>query len=66
MKPRLVRANPLVREGAGQVALERGLLVHRLEQPYRPGFNLLDASLLDDGSTFVGKVRANLRGMSWC
>ena len=52
MTPRLVRANPLVREDAGRVALERGPLVYCLEQPDQPGFNLMDASLLDDGSSF--------------
>ncbi len=62
MKPRLVRANPLVREDAGRVALERGPLVYCLEQPDQPGFNLFDASLLDDGSSFAGEFKADLLG----
>jgi uncharacterized protein len=62
MRPRLVRANPLVREDAGRVALERGPLVYCLEQPDQPGFNLFDASLLDDGSSFVSAFQADLLG----
>jgi DUF1680 family protein len=62
MKPRLVRANPLVREDAGRVALERGPLVYCLEQPDQPGFNLFNASLLDDGSEFKSEFRADLLG----
>ena len=62
MQPRLVRANPLVREDAGRVALERGPLVYCLEQPDQPGFNLFDASLLDDGSNFVSAFQADLLG----
>jgi uncharacterized protein len=60
--PRLVRANPLVREDAGRVALERGPLVYCLEQPDQPGFNLFDASLLDDGSSFAGSFQPDLLG----
>ena len=62
MAPRLVRANPLVREDAGRVALERGPLVYCLEQPDQPGFNLLDATLLDDGSSFVSGFQPDLLG----
>jgi uncharacterized protein len=62
MKPRLVRANPLVREDAGRVALERGPLVYCLEQPDQPGFNLLDATLLDDGTGFVTGFQPELLG----
>jgi DUF1680 family protein len=62
MKPRLVRANPLVREDAGRVALERGPLVYCLEQPDQPGFDLLDASLLDDGTGFVSAFQPDLLG----
>jgi DUF1680 family protein len=57
-----VRANPLVREDAGRVALERGPLVYCIEQPDQPGFNLFDASLLDDGSSFVSAFQADLLG----
>ncbi len=62
VKPRLVRANPLVREDAGRVALERGPLVYCLEQPDQLGFNLLDAALLDDGSGFVSDFQKDLLG----
>jgi len=62
MKPRLVRANPLVREDAGRVALELGPLVYCLEQPDQLGFNLFDASLLDDGSAFVSDNKPDLLG----
>jgi DUF1680 family protein len=62
MKPRLVRANPLVREDAGRVALEYGPLVYCMEQPDQPGFNLFDASLLDDGSNFSSEFKPDLLG----
>ena len=63
MHPRLVRANPLVREDMGRVAVERGPLVYCLEQPDQPGIHLFDASLLVDGSeTFVGEFRPDLLG----
>jgi DUF1680 family protein len=62
MKPRLVRANPLVREDAGRVALERGPLVYCLEQPDQPGFSLPDVTLLDDGSSFASDFQPDLLG----
>ena len=62
MKPRLVRANPLVREDAGRVALERGPLVYCLERPDQFGFNLFDASLLDDGTSFGSDYQPDLLG----
>lgn len=62
MKPRLVRANPLVRENAGRLAVERGPLVYALEQPDQAGFNLFDASLLIDGSGFVSDFQPGLLG----
>jgi hypothetical protein len=62
MRARLVRANPLVREDAGRVALERGPLVYCLEQPDQQGFNLWDATLLDDGSSFVSGFQPDLLG----
>ena len=61
-RPRLVRANPLVREDAGRVALEYGPLVYCLEQPDQLQFNLFDASLLDDGSSFVSEFKPDLLG----
>jgi DUF1680 family protein len=60
--PRLVRANPLVREDAGRVAVERGPLVYCLEQPDQPDLNLFDASLLVNGPAFLGEYRADLLG----
>jgi hypothetical protein len=62
LTPRLVRANPLVREDAGRVALERGPLVYCLEQPDQPVTNLFDATLLMDGSNFTSDFRADLLG----
>jgi len=62
MKPRLVRANPLVREDAGRVALEWGPLVYCLEQPDQTGASLFDASLLDDGTGFVSAFKPELLG----
>jgi DUF1680 family protein len=66
MRARLVRANPLVREDAGRLALERGPLVYCLEQPDQPGFNLLDATLLDDGSSFVSGFQPICWAAFWC
>jgi DUF1680 family protein len=62
ISPRLVRANPLVRENAGRLAVERGPLVYCMEQPDQPGFNLFDASLLIDGTGFVSAYRSDLLG----
>ena len=62
MKARLVRANPLVREDAGRVAVERGPLVYCLEQPDQPGFDLFDASVLVDGSGFTNEFEPDLLG----
>jgi uncharacterized protein len=62
LKPHLIRANPLVREDAGRVALERGPLVYCLEQPDQPTFNLFDASLLLNGTPFTGEYQADLLG----
>jgi len=62
MTPRLVRANPLVREDVGRVALERGPLVYCLESADQPGFNLFDAALLDDGAGFVAESKPDLLG----
>jgi len=62
MKTRLVRANPLVREDVGRVALERGPLVYCLEQPDQPGIDLFDASLPLDAAGFSSEFRADLLG----
>ncbi len=62
MRPRLVRANPLVREDVGRVAVERGPLVYCLEQPDQPDSNLFDLSLTGGGSGFDSEWRADLLG----
>jgi len=62
VQPRMIRANPLVREDAGRVAVERGPLVYCLEQPDQPGFQLSDASLLMDGSMFAGEFERDVLG----
>ncbi len=54
LHPHLVRANPLVREDAGRVAVERGPLVYCLEKQDQQGVSLFDAS-------GVGRWRRNLR-----
>jgi len=47
MAPQLVRANPLVREDAGRVAIQRGPVVYSLESPGQPALSsLFDAELV--------------------
>jgi hypothetical protein len=45
MKPRLTASNPLVRENAERVAVERGPLVYCLEQPDNAAVRLFDAEI---------------------
>jgi DUF1680 family protein len=46
MTPRVIAANPLVRENRGRVAVERGPLVYCLEQPDQPGLaSIFDVTL---------------------
>jgi hypothetical protein len=45
MKPRLTASNPLLRENAGRVAVERGPLVYCLEQPDNAAVRLFDAEI---------------------
>jgi uncharacterized protein len=58
--PRLIEANPRVRENFGRVAVERGPLVYCLEQPDNPGVDVLDAILAPGG--FTEKLRQDLSG----
>jgi DUF1680 family protein len=61
IKPRLVRANPLVREDAGRVAVERGPVVYCIESADQPGLgSLFDAELASPGEDFGEEFRANL------
>ena len=62
MRPRLERANPLVREDAGRLAVARGPLIYCLEQPDQLGFNLFNASLLIDGTDFISEYQPDLLG----
>jgi len=66
MKPRLTASNPLVRENAGRVAVERGPLVYCLEQPDNMATRLFDASITISGNTpsasFVEERRPDLLG----
>lgn len=61
MTPRLTAANPLVRENAGRVAVERGPLVYCLEQPDNVAVRLFDASIATSGR-FVEERRPDLLG----
>lgn len=61
MKPRLTASNPLVRENAGRVAVERGPLVYCLEQPDNMATRLFDAAIAPSGS-FVEERRPDLLG----
>ena len=59
MSPQLIRANPLVREDAGRVAVERGPLVYCMESADQaPGVSLFDMELA--GGTFREEFRRDL------
>ncbi|WP_180538082.1 glycoside hydrolase family 127 protein [Nevskia soli] len=64
MTPRLTASNPLVRENAGRVAVERGPLVYCLEKPDQPiALSLFDESLeLTPNTRFKEQRRADLLG----
>jgi DUF1680 family protein len=63
MAPRLTRANPLVREDAGRVAIERGPLVYALESADQPGIgSLFDAELVAGRQPFQEKFEGDLLG----
>lgn len=61
MTPRLVRANPLVAENVGKVAVERGPLVYCLEQVDHPNDSIFDL-LLDPSAGFSEEFRPDLLG----
>jgi uncharacterized protein len=64
VSPRLVQANPLVRENVGRVAVERGPLVYCLEQADQHGVaSVLDAALLiGTNAKFNSRFRPDLLG----
>jgi len=63
MTPQLIRANPLVREDAGRVAIQRGPLVYCMESADQPGLgSLFDAELTEPADPFREEFRAGLLG----
>jgi DUF1680 family protein len=63
MTPQLIRANPLVREDAGRVAIQRGPLVYSMESADQPGLgSLFDAELAEPAEPFREEFRAGLLG----
>jgi len=61
LQPRLTASNPLVRENAGRVAVERGPLVYCLEQGDQPGeHTVFDLSLAP--GTFESEFKTDLLG----
>ena len=61
MAPQLVRANPLVREDAGRVAIQRGPVVYCLESPDQPALSLLfDAELVSPAAAFREEFRGDV------
>lgn len=63
MTPRLISANPLVREDTGRVALQRGPVVYCLESADQPGLgSLFDAELDSSSEPFRAKFEKDLLG----
>jgi uncharacterized protein len=63
MTPQLVRANPLVRENAGRVAVQRGPLVYCLESADQPALtSLFDTELAAPAEPFRAEFRPDLLG----
>ncbi len=66
MTPQALRANPLARENAGSVAIQRGPLVYALEQPDQPlGVRVEDVAVMLSGDTskdFAAEFRKDLLG----
>jgi len=63
MQPQLIRANPLVRENTGRVAVQRGPLVYCIESVDQPGLgSVFDAELAAPAEAFREEYRANLLG----
>src|SRR4029077_1628203 len=58
-----LRANPLVREDAGRVAVERGPLVYCIESPDQPGLtSLFDVELASPAEAFREELRGDMLG----
>jgi DUF1680 family protein len=63
MTPQLIRANPLVREDSGRVAIQRGPLVYCMESADQPALgSLFDAELAEPSSPFREEFRPGLMG----
>jgi uncharacterized protein len=63
MTPQLIRANPLVREDSGRVAIQGGPLVYCMESADQPGLgSLFDAELAEPSAPFREEFRAGLLG----
>ncbi|HKW99127.1 MAG TPA: beta-L-arabinofuranosidase domain-containing protein [Bryobacteraceae bacterium] len=61
MTPQLIRANPLVREDAGRVAVQRGPVVYCIESPDQPvGESLFDIELAHASQPFQTEFRRDL------
>lgn len=66
MTPQAMRSNPLLRENAGRVAIERGPLIYCIEQPDQLFGSLFEASLLlGRGHEFKTEFRKDLLGSVW-
>jgi len=63
MAAQLVRANPLVREDAGRVAVQRGPVVYCIESPDQPALSsLFDIELASPAEAFREEFRRDLLG----
>ena len=63
MTPQWIRANPLVREDAGRVAIQRGPLVYCMESADQPALgSVFDAELSELSEPFREEFRAGLLG----
>lgn len=66
MTPRVIAANPLVRENRGRVAVERGPLVYCLEQSDQPGLaSIFDVTLAlgpDPSRGFTAQLQKDMLG----
>ncbi len=62
MRTRLMTANPLLREDAGRVAVERGPIVYCLESADQPMLPSLFDAVLSGGEDFQMQYRADLLG----
>ena len=63
MTPQFIRADPLVREDSGRVAIQRGPLVYCMESADQPGLgSLFDAELAEPSTPFREEFLASLLG----